>query len=187
MRLLNRSLNEATLSAEAARSAADATQKSVIVMTDTGRRQLRSYLHVYAKHLRHVRPSSTPEGEVELRNTGLTPARNVRIWLELLLVDEPFVQNWAFNPKNDESQAIVGPSASAFAYKSLDAVLSETDLLALTADRKRIYMIGMVKYDDVFNHECWTTFCARSFLVPEIGGEEVNLRWSSEGNDCDQD
>jgi hypothetical protein len=153
----------------------------------TARMQLRAYLHVGRPKLSHVSIVGQPQARFILNNTGVTPARNVRVWCKAKLVDWPYSGGYEFETTNEMegSNSVLAPNAFA-KIGDTAGFLSHSDVAELKTKKKRILVNGKVTYTDMFGKDRWTTFRIWSWGVSDSDEGKCDWRWAEAGNDCDQ-
>jgi len=101
------------------------------------------------------------------KNTGPTPALNVRPVMRVVVTDKPL--DWALIGEGTVSNGVIG--AGAVASSGLQApTLTPMDMANLLAGTSRVYLYGVVKYEDVFGKRRETRFCFMNDKIhPEHG------------------
>jgi hypothetical protein len=155
----------------------------------TARLQLRAYLHVHKRELSNVRPGAKPELVLTLRNTGLTPALNVRTWCKIYLLDLPVIPplDFGFETVGEGSRMTIAAGDEIHIGDDEIGTLSDMDVILAGSSpfggKKRFWINGRIMYDDIFGNPCWTTFRLHSMEGPYFeDGHKMALRWSSDGN-----
>jgi hypothetical protein len=133
----------------------------------TAKRQLRAYVVV------HVRDFDWPRSEdgavlitLELKNTGQTPAHDLRSITRTNIFDYPFRPEFDFSLKTGEgpSVGLIGPGQCT-GIESMSDALTKDDWIILKWDKtKRLCTYGTVTYRDVFDDPQWTHFCISHFI-----------------------
>jgi hypothetical protein len=150
----------------------------------TSKRQLRAYVFVNSKDLVEQGENGSERfvHDLEIRNTGQTPAK--QLWVESVTctLDHPLASTFVFpiiphgaNP----SVMTLGASEAVIAASNADEILSDGDLMDIRQinDRgRRLYTYGTVRYRDIFNKSHYTNFSF--FLQYRIAaGDDEVVRW----------
>jgi hypothetical protein len=131
----------------------------------TAERQLRAYVIVTSKgldeqgeaHERYVH-------QLEIRNTGQTPAYDVQIVSYTNSLAHPLPPEFHFptyDPNQNPSIMTLGAGLRAEQASFADQVLDEAEMMRIKSagSGRRLYCYGTVKYHDVFNRQRHTNFC----------------------------
>ena len=126
--------------------------------------QLRAYVEVKTASMsreRLVDPEGAPQlwlqGKVRVENTGQTPARSLRVW-----------SRFEFTPERPEFKteqtrehgSVIGPGHGQ--------TLMAADTLENIAEGDTIWLLGQVKYVDVFGHDHETGFCLKALTEDQF-------------------
>jgi hypothetical protein len=166
------------------------TERIITQMKDTALRELRAYIGVSEVRL-SFQNRWKPQGVVEFKNFGKTPAYNVRQWIGIapqsypLTVDLPKSANPLIS-----SVAAIYPSVGNILTTDLKKEFPEGTEIGTS--NLTLYVYGKVTYDDVFGNH-WYTNYRFIFGGPEKGrfyrSEKGTLCGAmgadSEGNDAD--
>lgn len=128
----------------------------------TSRAQLRAYVVAYGKNC-----ETTPGqfiSHVEVKNTGQTPARNLKIISQTCILLHPPTADTDFSlvDPGDPSVSVLGAGqtvSSASALKGSETFQEEFDEATAENGWLRVYTYGTVFYTDVFENPQWTNFC----------------------------
>ena len=151
-----------------------AGERQFALASETAQRQLRAYVAIDACHAvgaagdgnigsswQHLAIGRTPTAIVSYKNTGQTPAYDVRITGEAELLAWPIDEGLLTSaPTTARSQAVLGRDGSREVH------IRELSLAQLTEDRMndllngRIAFVtwGRITYKDIFGKEWWTDF-----------------------------
>ena len=172
-------LSEMQKSTLAATKAANAAEHSVALARENAHLDQRAWMAVSSI-------SGAPNvGEVfrvtiEIRNTGRTLAKKVRI---VPIVDpradgsapdfakkvEETAKSYEAGPYGIVSEAVVPPNAtSGSTLKASDGLLTQTALDGLKGE-ERVFVYGKITYEDIFGRPHWITFC-NVLTQTEAGG-----------------
>lgn len=153
LRLMDRSM---VVAEKAAKSAAE----SVETMQDTARRQLRAYISINAASIEFPSPG-VPKVTVSIKNTGQTPAHNVKHWIHQwieffpLRVDLP-------QPPGDlvMSCDVMGTGAThanSITHPKM-IVKRDEDINIIGTPKGTIYVYGEITYSDVFGERHFSKY-----------------------------
>jgi hypothetical protein len=149
-----------------------ATQSLVREAKRSSERQLRAYVAVKSRNAVNVYCLKRPSADFIIENTGQTPAYNVRFIARFEILPHPLPDNQVdlVKVKPEERK----PNLTVHAYQKTigdidgSEIISMENWSAMCGDGHRLYLAGIVIYDDIFSRERRTKFC--SF----IGGPELN-------------
>jgi hypothetical protein len=103
--------------------------------------------------------------QIGFKNTGKTPAKKVTISSvgEAVKSDSPPYFTKEEKDGLEESKGIVTPQQEigVIFNDSRQIPLSDIGFKGIISDIARLYMHGIVKYDDIFGHHHWITYCYR--------------------------
>jgi hypothetical protein len=138
---------------------------------------------VSGKSLKDVKNTGTPSAEVTFKNTGKTPAKNVRVWCKLHYVDRNHLGEFEFENLSEGSVSIIAPDGETTAGDSLPHPADGAHWTTWDMPTKKFYINGKIEYTDIFNLKRRTTF--RIWHISDFGADDgdVSLRWSHKGND----
>jgi hypothetical protein len=137
-----------------------ATKELVDGAADTAKRQLRAYIEAIPHSIERNFGDQTVKITFTTKNTGATPARNVRAFSMVCILPSPLI---AFNfTEPDESivtaKTVIFPGGS-FEQEAISGVKMPDALLDQVGQSKNIglYLISRIRYDDAFGdpHETW--------------------------------
>jgi hypothetical protein len=146
----------------------------------------RAYVIVEASELRNAGKSDAPiEGWVSLKNTGLTPALELRRIARIFATKYPFD---GFDPiPLGDARGVLGPgNAVDFGPMRMSGILSAEQKLAVSKGEMAIYVYGRVEYFDVFRIKRCTNFrlIFRDNMIG-IGDGVLPLQQLPDGNNFD--
>jgi hypothetical protein len=161
-------------------------------MQESGERQMRAYVCLDSAVLKFPQPD-VPEAQVNFRNSGQTPAYDVRGWIHTWLAAHPL--NEALPPapldlmKGSETLA---PDRITIFITPRKAPLHPQFIKVLGTPKLTFYVYGELRYKDVFGKERVTKFRlmhggpggVRSVRNKE-GAEGWNLKPDIDGNEAD--
>lgn len=155
----------------------------------TARRQLRAYVFVQSAGIKRVAIGGTPQATILVKNSGQTPAYDVRIAFGIAGVKN--VQELEdLAKKNYGATRIVGPvhlshgetlSPSCFFGGALNPAMWES----LTAAKVKLYVHGRIDYTDIFGKKHWTTLrSTQGEKGTPVGSDRLAI--CQDGNDADR-
>lgn len=152
--MMERSLAEARVSADAARA-------SVEISQDTAKRQLRAYVGVISAKIRNWTPGKTPVFLFEFRNAGQTPAIGVVARVFSCATSEDCervkMDRWAHEDPSWSVMSIL-PGASSFSATPLDEPLTQKEYDEVLRGDWTWVIGGYVAYKDAFGARRITMF-----------------------------
>jgi hypothetical protein len=135
-----------------AQAANEIYKQEVYVAKDTEERELRAYLHLIADKVvfSDTGPTSV---HVVITNDGQTPAHDVVIRAELVIMKYPLAKNIVLHAGYEPlvPKLYLAPHASQDNEITTAGVLSQESLFSITGDDKRLYLLGELEYWDIFN------------------------------------
>lgn len=177
--------------AVAASSAARAAQQSVEVAQSTAKQQLRAYVQVEGAILLYETggvTSSTPMtgarpfATVRLKNTGQTPAQDLTIRTKLALRPVPLDRTTLTVEGTDTSSRMtLGASIGGNSTAVAPGVLSSATVSDIVAGKAGVFLLGEVKYRDIFDQWHTTSFS----LCNAEGHGDGTMRFMDAGNEAD--
>jgi hypothetical protein len=127
-------------------------------MGDTAQRQLRAYLCVPTALMKFQKPD-LPEVQVHLKNSGQTPAYDVRGWIHMWIEDYPLKVTLPEPPQDFErSSEVMGPGTLRIFVNARDVPIAGRSLSLLGTPKGTIYVYGEVRYKDAFGVERYTKY-----------------------------
>jgi hypothetical protein len=190
LRFIRESLDDAKIAADAAKESADTAkiqaetaQATLQTMQDTAERQLRAYVFIENAW---YRPSGSGPYKISFRikNFGLTPAHNIRVYSTAALV--------AWNDGHLElpvpsTKDAIGSMAPNQDFCDFNAGEISFNPKALRSEARAVFLVGTISYDTVFGRERRRTNF-RYYIGGDIGGEFVHtgdeMSAFNEGNDA---
>jgi hypothetical protein len=196
LRYMRSGMDDAAMAANASKDAADTAKiqaevarGTLLTMQDTAERQLRAYIIAKAIDADEVRINGSEDAvmvtvRIVIKNTGQTPAHNLKIASKTELVRHPIPLPFNFT-------LISGPDPSVSLLGAGESIESESrpnepfDGNAMMVAKEpecgaQIYTWGTVTYRDVFGNDQWTNFC--SSLI--FRGDEILAHASEHHNDA---
>jgi hypothetical protein len=130
--------------------AAGAAWQTVHTMRDTATRQLRAYVAIPKLRIRRVELGSKPVAVIKIKNSGQTPAYDLRGHFGLALFPYPFKDVGEPATPNEISVIDVGPNQAIVARAELIGPLEQKHIDALRDGRGAMLLVGHVTYRDAF-------------------------------------
>lgn len=138
--------------------AADAAQRSVEVMSKSAERQLRAYL-IVEKVDSEVHVDGRYRGTIYIKNSGQTPALNVRCWIHSWIAEWPLVEPLPPRPDDFEmARSVLAAGAELHQSYERTHPVPEKSRPLLRTPEGTLYVYGAVEYMDTFGHTRRTDF-----------------------------
>ncbi len=135
------------------------------VLQNSAKKQLRAYVGVSESGLK-LDPPNIPEGQVNIKNYGQTPAYKVRHWIGIGVLPHPLVSKLPEPPGGLQlSISILSPGGHHTLVVPVKTPIRASDLSSLYTPEHTLYVYGHIVYEDIFGEE-WSTdyrfFCGGS-------------------------
>jgi hypothetical protein len=139
----------------------------VTIMRFTARRQLRAYVFIESVEFSDIEIGASPTVVIKVKNYGQTPAYDLGQWAAVGLDTFPVPQHPPGPlPNSDLPRRALGNGDVASLHPAPDRVpLNQADMAAIDAAQSAIWVVGEVRYRDVFRKRRYTRF--RLFLNSE--------------------
>lgn len=157
--------------AAAAEEQAQLTARSVVASINlvevakmTAQRQLRAYISVDSANLKQLCTAGMiPQIHVVIKNTGQTPARDLRIESDTVLRDASFDCSYVSEIPGNYGTQEIGMGVTRRIEAKMETPLSVEDIEALQAGTRRLFFLAYGEYFDVFDTKQTfrLTYCAR--------------------------
>jgi hypothetical protein len=135
-----------------------AIMRQTRILKDTAQRQLRAYVCVSSVLLKFPKPN-VPEIQVCLKNSGQTPAYNVRGWIHMWIEEYPLRIVLPQPPADfQKSRQVMGPDCACTFVNVKDPPISVQSLPLLGTTKGTIFGYGEVQYKDAFDIERYTKY-----------------------------
>lgn len=145
-------------------------------------RELRAYVLVASARVENLVSNERPEVYIEFRNSGRTPAYQVRTTVDTG-IGTTFAEIPASKPA-EKSHGHIAPGAPVTSLSKFGRALTPQEFAELESGKRTVYVHGEVHYFDTFNKPHWTRFRVMT-------GGEIGLRKSLasclEGNETDDE
>lgn len=140
-------------------------KETVKKMDDTAIIQLRAYLSGRARAIEGFRAGGKPAITVYLENCGQTPAFKVAHYGTLMIQPYPLEGDFDLLPPRDEplsSTSVTAKSDDLRVVIPWDKELNPAEVAAVKQENAtmRLYVVGVLVYDDVFKKRRYEKFCA---------------------------
>jgi hypothetical protein len=161
-------------------------------MRETAVRQLRAYVGISKAFITFLKEKE-PEIQVHIRNSGQTPAYDVRMWIGAGLGSFP-VDGKSLKPPPtgaEPSSSVLGPGEEPSAMVFQHPIISEGYMPILGTPDLTLYAYGEVHYRDAFGNQRFTKYRLmfgggeRQLLRDDGGLGTAFLRADTEGNEAD--
>jgi hypothetical protein len=162
---------------------------ALFISRDTEKRQLRAY--VTPSNIKSDGTGSVLNIGFTVENFGQTPAKNCSIRGDAKVLPFPLPHRYIFQIPNApfKQKTRVDPKIVSPSFVEMKYVLSDAHGVEILANdsSNRIYMFGVITYEDIFNDPHITNFCYFMELDPtpkktRIGRPARTFKWA----DCDQ-
>jgi hypothetical protein len=136
-----------------------ATKRLVEGAENTAERQLRAYVsNPVAAEIKRFN-TATPFIQLGFKNSGQTPAHNMRIWTRSAVSIYPLA-----NPPDPPdggpiSMGVIGPNSDFHISIESDIPVTDDERQRVVAGDAAFYVYGHLAYDDAFGKPRETTFC----------------------------
>lgn len=129
-----------------------------------------------------IKAGATPEFTIDIRNVGLTPAREVVVRLKVTVADFPLLSPLADECIDQHTSRMVLFPKDRFNYTGkMNEPLTKQDVAAINQEdaSRRLCIQGRIDYVDAFGYEHWTTLLVLSTYINGSPG----FTNASHGND----
>jgi hypothetical protein len=127
-----------------------------------------------------------PVVSIQIKNTGQTPAFDVKHWADICFREYPLKSELPAPPSEMKSipSSILGPGIISTKKRYLSDPLSATQIAELRAGKSAVYLYGGIRYRDAFKVKRFTKyrFMHSSFTGPI--GVTTDLTFAEEGNEA---
>jgi hypothetical protein len=168
-------IEQARLSANAMRDVAEATKNNAVLMSGMLSKQMRAYIAVNIGRGTAQRGESKFGSSPEIVNVGLTPAKRVSYRVKAAILDAALPRDHVFpDPEEAFTNDATLNSRQTF---TIGAAVSDRFLPADVAEisagaKRRLYVWGIITYDDVFGGHWETRFC-HNFIFFDTSDSET--------------
>jgi len=142
------------------------TKEAISIDREVGHAQVRAYLAIVDQEPpRQIKPGIKLSAPFKIKNTGQSPARNVRYIAALLIREYPLQPGMdLIVPAAEQTKPSItmaaGRDFGADAETMNPLTKDDIDVMMSADGSHRLYLVCHVYYDDVFRNECITRFCA---------------------------
>jgi hypothetical protein len=160
---MKRATRAATKAAKASKESSDTAKKSIDFARESARLDQRAWVTTTTSQL--AKPlviGEKPLVTVSIINSGKTPALNVITGGDADISEELSDVNFNMPIIRIKSKFVLGPGVTGkTTCEGLNPVVDQTEIDDLkNGQRLRLYVRGVITYDDVFGRSHQTTFCA---------------------------
>jgi hypothetical protein len=169
------------ITAMATATAAWYTRREAMSSVDNGRRQLRAYVFPDEANLIWQGSSKPTTAEIDIKNSGQTPAYRVSAVEVIVVADYPLKSEIPI-PAMSGNHTVLPPTGGYTLSVAMDKPLTGEQLSAIQKGKQAIYVFGNIAYADAFD-ECRVT--QYRFYYTGAGsdvGAKVGLTYLDEGN-----
>ena len=170
------SLAEASRSATAMESVAEATKNNAHLMQGVMQKQMRAYLVVDVGSGIY-QDETKPFGVLPaLSNSGLTPAHDMHYWARADILPFPLPDGYVFPEPNVrvKSSMFVGPRQGLQLNAFVDRRVPDSEVEAIKGGGTyRVYVWGKITYRDIFDDEHLTEFCHSIYWLGPEGQQTI--------------
>lgn len=142
------------------------------VIRDQEKRQLRAYVGLLPTEVRNFGPNSKVIFDLEMKNTGLTPAYAAHgggvVGVFPYPLPHGYEGNWTLDIKTEQSRSAIFPNGSQGLHTEIHDFLTPDQTEAIRAGSAiQLYVLEIVYYRDVFGDKHWTRTCS------SVGGQNL--------------
>jgi hypothetical protein len=186
----------------AANRIANAGEDTVNKMKDTAERELRAYVAVGPNsHVKYGTDTLSLGYSVQMSNSGRTPAHKAHCVGRMMVLPYPYregslLAKYPVEPPDYRPKSLVSIQVGGTAYGNLlleEEQITEEKFLQLIGDVvNRVYVFGIIKYEDVFKQKRTTKFCFSLYLVGPLDmriagfqADRLGIEYTELDNDAD--
>lgn len=133
-----------------------ATQSILRDSKRTSQQELRAYVFVEGATISEFEPNRAPYIRVQVRNSGKTPAYDLKSTLIARILPVPTSE--VIDIDNLTPAGALGPAGQLQIGDRVNSVLTEQDIAAITDNQLAIYAVGRIEFTDAFGRPQWMTF-----------------------------
>ena len=158
------SIAEAVRSASAMEEVANATKNNAVLMQDILHKQMRAYISVDTGLATYQDAANRFAGNPVLNNNGLTPARNVsfKAIANIFTIENVAPESLQFPDSGEMVMNDVGlaPRQQFVIHGIVKIRYPDPEVVEIMrGDKRRLFVWGIVTYEDIFGDKCATKFC----------------------------
>lgn len=174
----------------------------------TSKRQLRAYVFAETSYISNIvnpsqvnlltiqdvdlparitNPFAGPVANMQIKNSGQTPAFNVCHWGNIIFAPFPLPNNYLpTKPGNNKPMpCILGPGVMSSKLYFLPNPLTPNQVSDLVNGTGAIYVYGEITYEDAFGNKHFTNYRVMHHVMGGAIGVNTSLTFCEEGNDAD--
>jgi hypothetical protein len=168
----------------------DASKRQLAHSEDTAKRQLRAYV---AATITGCDDPKTEDGiftfHLEIKNTGQTPAHDLKVIFRTAVIDHPFSENFDFTIPDMENASVsaLGAGRITLSRSPSDPMTPDTwKQISSENSGKRLCTYGTITYRDIFNDPQYTNICSVHLIEidQKTGRMSVTGRVADRHNDA---
>lgn len=172
------------------------TRQSLEVTRDTARKQLRAYIWGNTNHIEGLKAGSPISVAFQIKNDGETPAHKVSHGGLIDILPYPLPSNHSFptlSPANSSVSSVhKGQDLKGWAQSKRVFQQSEINASMQIGGNYRVYVFGLIKYEDIFNDAQHTKFCVTlqpnpailQVIIGKLTTVEINFEHYSKYNEA---
>lgn len=167
-----------------------ATQTSVATLRERTAMQMRAYVSVLINNGLYQERDKNLKFDVrpQVINTGHTPAHKLTYWATAEILPFPLPEDFTFPEGEDSLKAgfVLGPHQTIIANATVPDFVDDAEVAVIKGGReRRVYVWGIVFYEDAFGEPRHTRFCHNIFWINGPNGELVTGNYTGQHNDAD--
>jgi len=137
------------------------TRQTIKTVQENAQRELRAYVSVRPVAIKGLVAGEYPVVLYEMTNTGSTPAYKLKSAASIALMKYPATSlTVTMDPASQPHQVTVFPGQSHQAETNRKHTINQDQIYSmLRGDEYRLYVIGLVTYEDAFGKKRETEFC----------------------------
>jgi hypothetical protein len=135
-------------------------EEAVNIASDTAVRQLRAYISIHDIGVTNVSPNNKPLITIKIKNTGQTPANEVRCWAKAVVREAPLKTSLPDKSPGSGTIAVMFHDKTYNNIFQMDDPLTAQQITSLSEGTVAIYIYGGVDYIDAFKNVRQTSFVA---------------------------
>lgn len=166
-----------------------ATQASVATLRERTAMQMRAYISVLISNGVYQERDKNLKFEVRptVINTGQTPAHKLTYWASARILPNPLPEDFDFPEGEDSVRSgfVLGPHQSIIINAAVPDFVADTEVDEIKIGRnRRVWVWGVVFYEDVFGEPRKTKFCNNLHWLKGPQGEVVGGGYGTKHNEA---
>lgn len=148
------------------------------------RRQQRAYVFASGAEIVELEIGGAPIVQIEIKNSGQTPAYDLKHAWRCGMFDYPLQQKLLLPPHNDRAAwPHLGPGASTLARRAPEKQIATGSTVELPNRAMAFFVYGEIRYRDAFNRLRFTRYVFYHTGMPRLGPGQLIAY--EKGNDAD--